>query len=99
MLAFLGRFGLLILAVIIIFLAKRLHDKSGGSKGKKNTAAVIAFVGGLALMGTVVGTWMAKVTGASPFVAAAAVLVTVGIPVIDFWSNKKLDKPGFWCAV
>lgn len=99
MLDFAGRFGLLVLAAIIVFLAKRLHDKSGGGKAKKNAAAVFAFLGGLCLLGTVVGDWMGKITGASPYIAAGLFLLTAGIIVIDMWADKKADKPAFWCAV
>ena len=101
MLDFLGRAGLLICAVIIVFLARRLHTKAAGKaeKTQKTIATVAVFLGGLALLGTVAGDWMAQVTEASPFIAAGAFILTAGGLFIDWWTDKKPDKFAFWCAL
>lgn len=101
MTSILARGGLLICAIIIVFLAYRLHKKAHGQseKAKKITATVLVFIGGLALMGTFVGTWMGKIAGASPYLAAGAFLLTAGGLIIDWWSDGKPDKFAFWCAL
>jgi len=101
MLDFLGRAGLLICAVIIVFLARRLHSKASGKaeKTQKTIATVAVFFGGLAMLGTVAGDWMATVTKASPFIAAAAFILAAGGLFIDWWTDKKPDKFAFWCAL
>ncbi len=101
MFSLLGRAGLLICAVAIIFLARRLHSKAGGKseKTQKVLATITGFFGGLALVGTIAGEWMGKLGGASPYLAAAAFLVAFGGLLIDWWADGKPDKFAFWCAV
>ncbi len=101
MTGFLVRFGLLILAGIIVFLARRLHKKAGGKseKTQKVIATIIGFFGGVAFVGTVVGTWMNNISRASPYVAAAAFFLTAGGVLIDWWADKKPDRFAFWCAI
>ncbi len=94
----LGRFGLLIAAGVILWLAKRLHTK-GRSKVQKNVAFVAALLAGLALMGTLVGGWMTNLTSASPYLAAAFFLVAVGGTVVDLWTDKQADKFAFHAAL
>ena len=98
---FLTRAGLFICAAIIIFLARRLHAKASGKQEKvqKITATIIAFIGGLALLGTFVGDWMGKVSKASPYVAAGLFLLTFLGVLIDWWTDKKPDKFAFYCAM
>ncbi len=95
---FLGRFGLLIAAGCLFWLARRLHTK-GRSKIQKNTAFVLSFLAGLALMGTFVGGWMSNLTAASPSLAAAFFLVAVGGTVVDLWTDKQADKFAFHAAL
>lgn len=101
MTGFLVRFGLLILAGIIIFLARRLHKKAAGKSEKmqKTIATIAGFFGGVALVGTVAGTWMNNISRASPYVAAAAFFLAAGGLLIDWWTDKKPDKFAFYCAI
>ncbi|MEV1315405.1 hypothetical protein AB0J14_04890 [Micromonospora arborensis] len=101
MFSLLGRAGLLICAVAILFLARRLHTKASGKaeKTQKVCATIAGFFGGLALIGTVAGEWMGKIGGASPYIAAAIFLVAAGGLLIDWWADGKPDKFAFWCAV
>ncbi len=92
----LGRFGLLIAAGVILWLAKRLHG--GSSKAQKNIAAALAFIGGLALLGTIVGGWMGTISSASPYVAGALFFLSVGGFAIDVWKDKRADKFAFYMA-
>ncbi len=94
----LGRFGLLIAAGALFWLARRLHSK-GRSKMQKNVATGMAFAAGLALLGTIVGEWMGTISSASPYVAGAMFLVTVGGFVVDVWTDKQADKFAFYCAL
>jgi hypothetical protein len=100
MFEFLARFGMAILAGVIIFLARRLHTKANGkqAKAQKITATVIVFIGGIVLIGTFVGGWMASVSKASAIVAAAVFFVAAGGLVIDWWTDKVPDKFAFWAA-
>ncbi len=95
---FLGRFGLLIAAGALFWLARRLHTK-GRSKVQKNTAFGASLLAGLALMGTFVGGWMSNLTTASPYLAAALFLFVVGGTVVDLWCDKQADKFAFNAAL
>lgn len=95
---FLGRFGLLVAAGALFWLARRLHTK-GRSKVQKNVAFVLSFLAGLALMGTFIGGWMTSLTAASPYLAAAFFLVAVGGTVVDLWTDKQADKFAFHAAL
>lgn len=101
MFPFLGRAGLLICAVVIIFLARRLHKKASGKaeKSQKVIATLSGMLGGLSLVGTIAGEWMSKLGGASPYIAAAVFLVAAGGLLIDWWADGVPDKFAFWCAV
>jgi hypothetical protein len=97
----LARGGLLICALVIVFLARRLHKKAHGSaeKAQKILATIAAFLGGLALLGTFVGEWMGRIAGASPYLAAAGFLLAAGGLLIEWWADGKPDKFAFWCAL
>ncbi len=95
---FVGRFGLAIAAFALFWLARRLHTK-GRSKAQKNAAFVGSLLAGLALMGTFVGGWMANLTSASPYIAAALFIITVGGTVVDLWTDKQADKFAFHAAL
>lgn len=101
MLELLGRGALFILAMVIFFLAKRLHTKASGKAAKvqKTIATIAALLAGLALIGTFVGGWMGEVTGASPYIAAAIFLITAGGLCIDWWTDGVPDRFAFWCAL
>lgn len=101
MLEILGRGALFILALVIFFLAKRLHTKASGKAAKvqKTIATIMALLAGLTLIGTFVGEWMGNVTGASPYIAAAVFLITAGGLCIDWWTDGVPDKFAFWCAL
>lgn len=97
----LTRGGSLIFAVVLLFLAKRLHTKASGKgeKPMKIIATVLGFGAGLFFLGTVVGSWMGSVAGASPYIAAALAALALGGLLIDWFADGKPDKFAFWCAV
>lgn len=97
----LTRGGSLIFAVVLLFLAKRLHGKASGKgeKPMKIIATVLGFGAGLFFLGTVVGSWMGAVAGASPYIAAALAVLTLGGLLVDWAGDGKPDKFAFWCAV
>jgi cytochrome bd-type quinol oxidase subunit 2 len=95
---FLARFGLLIAAGVLLWLAKRLHSKGRG-KAQKNAAGAGAFAAGLLFIGTLFGGWMAKLTGASPWIALAVFLFAVGAFLVDVWTDKQVDRLAFWCLL
>jgi cytochrome bd-type quinol oxidase subunit 2 len=97
----LGRAGLLILACILLFLARRLHSGASGKgvKAMKWVATVLGFLAGLAFVGTIVGGWMATIAGASPYIAAGVFILCAGGFTVDVWKDKQPDGFAFWCAV
>lgn len=97
MLGLLGRSGLLLAGLVIIWLAWRLHRKGG--RAQKITATIAALIGGMCLVGTVVGSWMANISGASPYLAAAVCLLSCGGLIVDWWGDRQPDRFAFWCAV
>lgn len=90
-----ARFGTLAVAAAILFISYRLHKSS--KKGAKNIAVVGAFLAGLAFLVTFVGDWMTGADWLGGF-AAAGLIVCTGIVVIDWWIDKKPDKPAFWAS-
>lgn len=101
MTSILGRAGLLICALVIIFLARRLHKKAHGKaeKTQKIIATIAAFLGGLALLGTFVGEWMGRLAGVSPYIAVAGFLLALGGLIVEWWADGKPDTFAFWCAL
>lgn len=101
MLGLFARSGLLILAAVLLFLSVRLHSGASGKSEKfaKIAATVGGFCAGLAFLGTFVGGWMAGVTKASPYIAAAMFLLAAGGLMVDWWKDGKPDRFAFWCAV
>ncbi|MEV0732406.1 hypothetical protein [Polymorphospora sp. NPDC050346] len=97
-----GRFSLLLCAVVVAFLAHRLHKKASGKRAKaKQTAAVlIMFCAGLLLAGTFVGGWMSSNFGqAGGYLAGGLVLFTVGAVLIDWVADGKPDKVALWATL
>nr|WP_221374429.1 hypothetical protein [Actinoplanes polyasparticus] len=87
-----ARFGLLLIAAAVLFAAHRTHKSS--KKSAKNVAVVMAFAAGLAFLATFVGDWMQSAS----WLGVAALIVCACIIAVDWFIDKKPDKPVFWAA-
>jgi fumarate reductase subunit D len=90
-----ARFGLLLIAAAILFAAYRTHKSS--KKSAKNTAVVLSFFAGLAMLATFVGDWMQSASWLGG-AGVAGLIVCASIIFVDWIVDKKADKPAFWAA-
>ena len=94
MLGFGERFGALLIAGALLFVAIRLQ-KSGNKKAK-NASIVAAFIAGLSALATVVGDWMQADWLGN--VGVAGLIVCACIIAVDWIVDKKPDKPAMYAA-
>ncbi|MFI5895603.1 hypothetical protein ACIA5D_36465 [Actinoplanes sp. NPDC051513] len=90
-----ARFGLLLIAAAVLFAAHRTHKSS--KKSAKNVAVVMAFLAGLAFLATFVGDWMQSAAWLGGL-GVAGLIVCACIIAVDWFIDKKPDKPAFWAA-
>lgn len=90
-----ARFGTLAIAAAILFVAYRLHKSS--KKNAKNIAVIGAFLAGLAFLVTFVGDWMRGADWLGG-VSVAGLIACAGIILVDYFMDRKPDKPAFWAA-
>lgn len=94
-----ARFGTLILAAAILFIALRIHKSAGKHvKVTKPIGIVLSFISGSLALLTVVGSWMGQLASVGGVVGVAGLIVCAGIVIIDWGLDKKPDKPAFWAA-
>lgn len=107
------RLGTAAIAAAILWGALRLHridgdghagkgikDKSRGwaRKHAKSGGTILAFISGLALLVTVVGSWMLHLGNAIGAFAVAALIACILTLIIDWGIDGKPDKPAFWAS-
>jgi MFS family permease len=90
-----SRFGMLLIAAALLFVAIRMNKSS--NKKAKHASIVTAFLAGLFFLGTIVGGW---ITGADWLtgLGVAGLLVCACIIAVDWLADKKPDKPALYAA-
>lgn len=89
------RFGTLVLAGALLFIALRLHKSTKHARFSKPAGVVLAFLAGCAFLMTIVGGWIGHLPAT---LVVAGLIVCVGIVVIDWGFDGKPDKAAFWAA-
>lgn len=94
MFGFGARFGAFVIAGALLFVAIRLQ-KSGNKKAK-HVSIVAAFIAGLGALTAIVGDWMQADWLGS--VAVGGLIICACIIVVDWFVDKKPDKPAMYAA-
>lgn len=90
-----SRFGMLLIAAALLFVAVRMNKSS--NKKAKHASIVASFLAGLFFLGTIVGRWIAGADWLAG-VGVAGLIVCVCIIAIDWFADKKPDKPALYAA-
>lgn len=99
MFGFWDRAGVLAVAAALLFAALRVHKSSGKHvKLSKPVGVILAFLAGLAMLTTLVGSWMQGMGTKAVGFGVAGLIVCAVIIAVDWGLDKKPDKPAFWAG-
>jgi len=90
------RAGSLLIAASLLFAALKIH-KAKGKSAIKAIGCGFGFLSGSAFFVTIVGSWVAHMSGKIIGLSVSGLIVCVTTIVVDI-RDKRPDKPAFWSA-